>query len=56
MIAGRFAFNDRSDYLTWQKVKRVEYEFPNGFDEHAGDLVDKLLVSTAYRYHVSRGR
>ncbi|KAJ7928608.1 kinase-like protein [Mycena leptocephala] len=28
MIAGRFAFNDRSDYLTWQKVKKVEYEFP----------------------------
>ncbi|KAJ7874694.1 kinase-like protein [Mycena olivaceomarginata] len=44
MISGRFAFNDRSDYLTWQKVKRVEYEFPDGFDEHAGDLVDKLLV------------
>ncbi|KAF7375983.1 Protein kinase domain-containing protein [Mycena sanguinolenta] len=44
MIAGRFAFNDRSDYLTWQKVKRVEYEFPNGFDEQAKDLVTHLLV------------
>ncbi|KAF7315338.1 Protein kinase domain-containing protein [Mycena indigotica] len=44
MIAGRFAFNDRSDYLTWQKVKRVEYEFPSGFDEQAKDLVQKLLV------------
>ncbi|KAK7057404.1 kinase domain-containing protein [Favolaschia claudopus] len=44
MIAGRFAFNDRSDYLTWQKVKKVEYEFPSGFDEQAKDLVEKLLV------------
>ncbi|KAJ7188484.1 kinase-like protein [Mycena filopes] len=44
MIAGRFAFNDRSDYLTWQKVKKVEYEFPNGFDEQAKDLVQQLLV------------
>ncbi|KAJ6593690.1 kinase-like domain-containing protein [Mycena capillaripes] len=44
MIAGRFTFNDRSDYLTWQKVKKVEYEFPSGFDEQAKDLVQKLLV------------
>ncbi|KAJ7755712.1 kinase-like protein [Mycena maculata] len=44
MIAGRFAFNDRSDYLTWQKVKKVEYEFPNGFDDQAKDLVQKLLI------------
>ncbi|KAJ7439317.1 kinase-like domain-containing protein, partial [Mycena latifolia] len=45
IIAGRFAFNDRSDYLTWQKVKKVEYEFPSGFDEQAKDLVQRLLVS-----------
>ncbi|KAJ7078895.1 kinase-like protein [Mycena belliarum] len=44
MIAGRFAFNDRSDYLTWQKVKKVEYDFPSGFDEQARDLVKRLLV------------
>ncbi|KAJ7852632.1 kinase-like domain-containing protein [Mycena olivaceomarginata] len=44
MISGRFAFNDRSDYLTWQKIKKVEYEFPTGFDEHAGNLVKNLLV------------
>ncbi|KAF7321506.1 Protein kinase domain-containing protein [Mycena kentingensis (nom. inval.)] len=44
MMAGRFAFNDRSDYLTWQKVKKVEYDFPQGFDEQAKDLVQKLLV------------
>ncbi|KAJ7119473.1 kinase-like domain-containing protein [Mycena epipterygia] len=44
MIAGRFAFNDRSDYLTWQKVKKVEYEFPSGFDDQAKNLVQRLLV------------
>ncbi|KAJ7287363.1 kinase-like protein [Mycena rebaudengoi] len=44
MTAGRFAFSDRSDYLTWQKVKKVEYEFPNGFNEQAKDLVEHLLV------------
>jgi 3-phosphoinositide dependent protein kinase-1 len=47
MISGHFAFNDRSDYLTWQKIKKVEYEFPTGFDEHASNLVENLLVSTA---------
>ncbi|CAK5281438.1 unnamed protein product [Mycena citricolor] len=44
MISGRFAFNDLSDYLTWQKIKRVEYEFPEGFDEEAKNLVQRLLV------------
>ncbi|KAJ7180864.1 kinase-like domain-containing protein [Mycena filopes] len=47
MIAGRFAFNALSDYLTWQKVKKVEYEFPAGFDEEARDLVERLLVHDA---------
>ncbi|KAJ6598350.1 kinase-like protein [Mycena vulgaris] len=44
MVAGRFAFNDRSDYLTWQKIKKVEYEFPSGFDEQVKDLVQRLLI------------
>ncbi|KAJ7432124.1 kinase-like domain-containing protein [Mycena galericulata] len=34
----------RSDYLTWQTVRKVEYAFPNGFDEQAKDLVQQLLV------------
>ena len=44
MIAGRFAFHGLSEYLTWQKVKALEYTFPDGFDEQAKDLVQKLLV------------
>jgi 3-phosphoinositide dependent protein kinase-1 len=45
MIAGRFAFQGLSEYLTWQKIKKLEYSFPEGFDEDAKDLVQKLLVS-----------
>lgn len=44
MIAGRFAFQGLSEYLTWQKIKQLEYSFPDGFDEDAKDLVQKLLV------------
>lgn len=44
MIAGRFAFQGLSDYLTWQKVKALEYTFPEGFDSKAKDLVQKLLI------------
>ena len=46
MITGRFAFHGLSEYLTWQKVKAVEYTFPDGFDEQAKDLVQKLLVKS----------
>ena len=45
MISGRFAFSGLSEYLTLQKVKQVEYTFPEGFDENAKDLIQKLLVS-----------
>lgn len=44
MISGRFAFQGLSEYLTWQKIKKLEYAFPEGFDEQAKDLVQKLLV------------
>ncbi|TDL22557.1 kinase-like protein [Rickenella mellea] len=44
MIAGRFAFNGMTEYLTMNLVKNVEYTFPEGFDNEARDLVQKLLV------------
>ncbi|KAJ8077051.1 serine/threonine protein kinase [Marasmius tenuissimus] len=44
MIAGRFAFSGLSEYLTLQKVKQMDYSFPESFDEQAKDLVQKLLV------------
>ncbi|EKM80833.1 hypothetical protein AGABI1DRAFT_36927, partial [Agaricus bisporus var. burnettii JB137-S8] len=43
-IAGRFAFQGLSDFLTWQKIKKLEYSFPEGFDDEAKDLIQKLLV------------
>ena len=50
MIAGRFPFHGMSEYLTWQKIKGLEYSFPDGFDEDAKDLVQKLLVSITNGY------
>jgi 3-phosphoinositide dependent protein kinase-1 len=44
MISGRFAFQGLSEYLTWQKIKSLDYTFPDGFDEDAMDLVRRLLV------------
>ena len=44
MIAGRFVFRGLAD---WQKIKQLEYSFPEGFDEQAKDLVQKLLVRLA---------
>lgn len=44
MIAGRFAFQGLSEYLTWQKIKQLDYTFPEGFDLEAADLVRRLLV------------
>ncbi len=44
MISGRYAFQGLSEYLTWQKIKQIDYTFPDGFDEQAKDLVEELLV------------
>ena len=45
MIAGRFVFRGLAD---WQKIKQLEYDFPEGFDEQAQDLVRRLLVRTPF--------
>lgn len=44
MIAGRFPFFGPSDYLIFEKIKRLDYDFPEGFDSQAKDIVRKLLV------------
>lgn len=49
MIAGRFAFNGLSEFLTLQKIKQMDYSFPDGFDGDAKDLVEKLLVSYSFQ-------
>jgi len=49
MIAGRIfffffsAFQGLSDYLTWLKIKQLDYTFPEGFDSEPPDLVRRLL-------------
>jgi serine/threonine protein kinase len=45
MLAGRPPFKGGSEYLTLEQVKRLEYEIPEGFDEHAANLVKSILVS-----------
>jgi 3-phosphoinositide dependent protein kinase-1 len=48
MIAGRFTFHGLSEYLTWQKIKRLEYSFPEGFNQDAKDLIQRLLVGRVF--------
>lgn len=45
MLAGRPPFRGGTEYLTFQQVLKAEYEFPEGFDEQAKDLVQQVLVS-----------
>ncbi|KZS98380.1 kinase-like protein [Sistotremastrum niveocremeum HHB9708] len=43
-LAGRFPFVAATQYLMWEKVKKMEYDFPEHFDESAKDLVQKILL------------
>ena len=44
LLAGRPPFKAANEYLTFQKIVALEYEFPTGFPESARDLVERLLV------------
>ena len=43
-ITGSPPFRGKTEYLTFQKIKALEYTFPDGFDSQARDLVERLLV------------
>lgn len=43
MISGLPPFQGPTDYLIFQKVLKLDMNFPEGFDEHAKDLVTKLI-------------
>jgi len=45
MVGGLPPFRSRSEYIIFQQITKVEYEFPDGFHPLARDLVEKLLVS-----------
>lgn len=44
MISGLPPFRAATEYLTFQKVLKMDYEFPEGFPAVAKDLVEKILV------------
>ena len=44
LIAGRPPFKGSNEYMTFQKIVRLDYSFPEGFPPVAKDLVQKLLV------------
>lgn len=44
MMTGQTPFKAASEYLIFQKITNLDYQFPEGFDETARDLVEKLLV------------
>ncbi|XP_014290824.1 3-phosphoinositide-dependent protein kinase 1 isoform X2 [Halyomorpha halys] len=44
MISGLPPFRARHEYAIFQKILKLEYEFPEEFDPQAQDLVQKLLV------------
>lgn len=44
MVAGRPPFQAKTEYLMFQKIIKLEYEFPEGFPAAAKDLVERLLV------------
>ena len=44
LLAGRPPFKAGNEYLTFQKIVALEYQFPTGFPEVARDLVERLLV------------
>ena len=44
LLAGRPPFKAGNEYLTFQKIVALEYQFPKGFPEAARDLVESVLV------------
>ncbi|KAI0025841.1 protein kinase-like domain-containing protein [Xylariomycetidae sp. FL0641] len=44
LLAGRPPFKAGSEYLTFQKIVNLEYDFPAGFPPAARDLVERCLV------------
>ncbi|XP_050352071.1 3-phosphoinositide-dependent protein kinase 1 isoform X1 [Nymphalis io] len=44
MISGLPPFRASNEFLTFQKILKMDYEFPEGFPAEAKDLVEKLLV------------
>ncbi|GIX69201.1 3-phosphoinositide-dependent protein kinase 1 [Caerostris extrusa] len=44
MVSGLPPFRAPNEYLIFQKITKLEYDFPDGFSALAKDLVQKLLI------------
>ncbi|KAG6001801.1 hypothetical protein E4U21_003790 [Claviceps maximensis] len=44
LLVGRPPFKAGSEYLTFQKIVNLDYEFPDGFPPPARDLIERCLV------------
>ena len=44
LLTGRPPFKAGNEYLTFQKIVGLDYEFPPGFPLAARDLVERLLI------------
>jgi len=44
LLAGRPPFKGGTEYMTFQKIVNLDYEFPPGFPPAARDLVERCLV------------
>lgn len=49
LLSGRPPFKAANEYLTFQKIVSLDYEFPAGFPPAARDLVERLLVHDPQR-------
>jgi len=43
-----FCFYFRSDYALFQKILKLEFEYPANFPADAKDFISKLLVNTCF--------
>jgi serine/threonine protein kinase len=48
MLAGLPPFRAANEYLVFQKIINTNYTFPQGFPAVAKDLVEKLIVCSAF--------
>ncbi|KAG5668035.1 hypothetical protein PVAND_015992 [Polypedilum vanderplanki] len=44
MLCGKFAFNAPNEYLTFQKILKLNYKFNDDFNTEGKDLIEKLLL------------